>query len=190
MGQEKDDIELVERCKGGDDAAFEGLVRLYQDRIYSLCRYMLKNRHDAEDAAQDTFLKAYRNLSNFTPKAPFFTWLYRIAVNTCLDRQKRPLWQSLFKWSEKGEEEAIEIPSDKPSPEEICESHQLAAVLHAALNRLSPKLRAIIVLREIDGLSYEEIAEVLEVSVGTVKSRLSRAKEEMKQMMKFFREQK
>ncbi len=190
MGQESDDIQRIERCKSGDRAAFEELVRHYQDRIFSLCRYMLKNRHDAEDAAQDTFIKAYQNLRNFTPRASFYTWLYRIAVNTCLDRQKKPFFESLFKWSAHGEEATIELRSNKPSPEKIFETHQLADALHIALSRLSTKLRTVIILREIDGLTYEEIAEVLEVSVGTVKSRISRAKEEMKPLVKFFREQK
>jgi RNA polymerase sigma-70 factor, ECF subfamily len=190
MERKSDDIERAERFKSGDGAAFEELVQLYQDRIYSLCRYMLQNRHDAEDAAQDTFIKAYRNLQNFKSKASFYTWLYRIAVNTCLDRQKRPFWESLFKWSENGEESVIEIPSNKPSPEKLCETNQLADALQIALNTLSQKLRVVIILREIDGLAYEEIAEVLEVSVGTVKSRISRAKEEMKPLMKVFREQK
>ncbi len=190
MGQESNDIQRIERFKSGDKAAFEELVRDYQDRIFSLCRHMLKNRHDAEDAAQDTFIKVYRNLIQFSPKASFYTWLYRIAVNTCLDRQKRPFFGTLFRWSAQGEEPAVELWSNKPSPEKIFETHQLAEALHIALNKLSPKLRAVIVLREIDGLTYEEIAEVLEISVGTVKSRISRAKEEMKPLMKFFREQK
>ncbi len=189
MKQATADVERIKRFKSGDEEAFAELVRCYQDRIYSLCRYMLKNRYDAEDAAQDTFIKAYRNLRNFKPKASFYTWLYRIAVNTCLDRQKRPLFASLFKWSAHGEESTIEAQSNKPSPEEICETRQLGQALHIGLNRLSPKLRAVIFLREIDGLSYEEIAEVLEVSVGTVKSRISRAKEEMRRIMIFFREQ-
>ncbi len=129
-----------------------------------------------------------RNLRNFKPKASFYTWLYRIAINTCLDRQKRPLFASLFKWLAHGEESTVEAQSNKPSPEEICETRQLGQALHIGLNRLSPRLRAVIFLREIDGFPRRD-AEVLEVSVGTVKSRISRAKEEMRRMMIFFREQ-
>lgn len=151
---------------------------------------MLGNKHDAEDAAQDTFLKAYQNLKDFKPEASLYTWLYRIAVNTCLDYKKKPFFESLFKKSDEGEEFVIEPTSDEPSPEKNYESKQIQNALQEALRKLSPKLRAVIVLKEVEGLSYEEIADTLDISTGTVKSRISRARDELKNLMKNFTEQK
>ena len=96
MGNKSDESSLVDRFKNDEKAAFEELVLKYQDRIYNLCRYMLGNTSDAEDAAQDTFLKAYQKLKDFKPEASLYTWLYRIAVNTCLDYKKKPFFESFF----------------------------------------------------------------------------------------------
>ena len=177
IDKEFDELSIIDRFKNGDDSAFEGLVLKYQDMIFSLCRNILGNTHDAEDAAQDTFIKAYRNLNHFRPDASFYTWLYRIAVNTCLDYKKRPFFESFFKKSGEGEELVNEPSSDWPSPERLYESKQIGLALRESLGKLSLKLRTVIILKEIEGLSYEEIAEVLDVSIGTVKSRISRARE-------------
>jgi RNA polymerase sigma-70 factor (ECF subfamily) len=111
-------------------------------------------------------------------------------VNTCIDYKRIPLCESIFKSSETGEELVIEYPSDLPSPEKDYESKQINAALQRALRKLSPKLRAVIVLKEMEGLLYEEIAATLDVSIGTVKSRISRAREELKELLKDFTEQK
>ncbi len=184
------DILLIEKFKKGDESVFDRLVLKYQDKLYNLCRHMLGNADDAEDAAQDTFIKAYRNLSNFRPEVSFYTWLYRIAVNTCLDYRKRPFFESLFRKSDEGERYYLETASDEPSPEKLYESKQLGLALSKSLGKLSLKLRTVIILKEIEDLSYEEMAEVLDISIGTVKSRLSRAREELKKLLKEFREQK
>ncbi len=188
--RETDDTALVERFKNGDESAFEELVRAYQDRIYTLCRHMLGDIHDAEDAAQDSFLKAYQHLKSFVPEASLYTWLYRIAVNTCIDYRRKPFWESLFKRFAEGEEYLAEPPSGAPSPDRLYESKQMGDLLRQSLARLSPKLRSSIVLKEVEGLSYEEIAEVLDISMGTVKSRIARARDELKKMMKKYTEQK
>jgi RNA polymerase sigma-70 factor (ECF subfamily) len=184
MGVGSDELLIIERFKNGEKAAFEKLVLTYQDRIFNLCRYLLGNSHDAEDAAQDTFTKAYRNLNKFRPEASFYTWLYRIAVNTCLDYKKRPFFESLFRKSDEGEDYVLDPVSDEPSPEKLYESKQLGIALSKGLGKLSLKLRTVIILKEIEGLSYEAIAEVLDISVGTVKSRISRARAELKGLMK------
>ena len=184
MTEYPDDLPLIDRFKGGDQSAFEELVLKYQDRIYNLCRHMLGNTHEAEDAAQDTFLKAYQKLKDFKPEASLYTWLYRIAVNTCLDYKKRPFFESLFRKSDEDEEYILEPLSDEPSPEKLYESKQLGLALRKSLGKLSPKLKTVIILKEIEGLSYEEIVDILEISIGTVKSRISRAREELKEMMK------
>jgi RNA polymerase sigma-70 factor (ECF subfamily) len=189
MGNKPDESSIVDRFRKGEKSAFEELVLQYQDKIYNLCRHMLRNTHDAEDAAQDTFIKAYHNLDNFRPEASFYTWLYRIAVNTCLDYKKKPFFESFFKKADEGEEFIDEPASDRPSPEKLYESKQIGSALNNSIRKLPSKLRTAIVLKEIEGLSYEEIADILEVSTGTVKSRISRAREELKQHLKKFTEQ-
>jgi RNA polymerase sigma-70 factor, ECF subfamily len=190
MADHSDDHILLDRYKNGDQSAIEKLVLKYQDKIYNLCRHMLQDPSNAEDAAQDTFIKAYRNLKEFTPEASFYTWLYRIAVNTCLDYRKKPLFQSLFRSTDERVTYLVEQMSGEPSPERLYESKQMGHALQKSLTLLSPKLRAVIILKEIEGLSYEEIAEVLDTSIGTVKSRISRAREEFRKLMEEFREQK
>jgi RNA polymerase sigma-70 factor, ECF subfamily len=185
----EEDNSIIKKHKNGDPTAFEDLVLAYQDKIYNLCRYMLGNAHDAEDAAQDTFLKAYQALPKFRPEASLYTWLYRIATNTCIDYKRKPVFESLFGDSEEGERLVHDRASDAPSPEQLYQSKQIDQALKEGLGKLSSKLRAIIILKEIEELSYEEIADTLEISMGTVKSRIARAREELQKMMQKFREQ-
>jgi RNA polymerase sigma-70 factor (ECF subfamily) len=185
-----EDLELISSFKSGGKSAFETIIFNYQDRIYNLCRHMLGNAQDAEDAAQDTFLKAYQSLNDFKPNASLYTWLYRIAVNTCIDYRRRPFLESIFRRSDTGEEKVIEYASTSPSPEREYESKQMGHALKKGLAQLSRKLRTVIILKEVEGLSYEEIADVVDISTGTVKSRISRAREELKKLMKDFMEQK
>jgi len=187
---ETDILRLIERCKEGDTAAFAGLVHQYQDRIYNLCRHLLAQAQNAEDAAQDSFVKAYRGLGNFTPDASFYTWLYRIAVNTCLDYNKKPFFESLFKKKAGGEEFMPREPAHGFSPERLYEAKQMGQLLQVCLQSLSPKLKAVILLKEMEGFSYEEIAGIMDISLGTVKSRISRAREELREMMEKITEQK
>jgi RNA polymerase sigma-70 factor (ECF subfamily) len=189
MGNNSDELSIINRFKEGEESAFEELVLKYQDRIYNLCRHMLGNTHEAEDAAQDTFLKAYQKLKDFKPEAALYTWLYRIAVNTCLDYNKRPFFESLFRKAE-SDEFVDEPASDWPSPEKLYESKQIGLALNTSIKKLPIKLRTAIILKEIEGLSYEEIADILEISIGTVKSRISRARDELKKSLQKFREQK
>ncbi|MBI5635290.1 MAG: sigma-70 family RNA polymerase sigma factor [Nitrospirae bacterium] len=184
-----DTNDLIIAFQRGDRSAFEKIILEYQDRIYNLCLYMLGNKHDAEDAAQDTFIKAYQGLNDFKPEATLYTWLYRIAMNTCIDQKRRPFFESIFRRSVTGEEMVIDLPSESPSPEKDYESGQIQVALQQALKKLSPKLRAVIVLKELEGLSYEEMATTLDVSIGTIKSRISRARDELKILLKDFTEQ-
>lgn len=185
-----EDQNLIARFKEGDTSAFGDIVQKHQDKIFNLCRHMLGNAQDAEDAAQDVFLKAFQALPKFQPDASLYTWLYRIATNTCIDYKRKPIWESLFGSSEEGEKLVHDQASDAPSPEKLYQSKQIDYALKESLARLSPKLRAIIILKEIEELSYEEIADYLDISMGTVKSRISRAREELQELMKKFREQK
>jgi RNA polymerase sigma-70 factor, ECF subfamily len=176
--QPTDDIGLIELFKDGNRSAFEELVHKHQDRIYNLCRYMLQDTQDAQDAAQDVFLKAYRSLKAFKPDSSLYTWLYRIAVNTCLDykRKSRP---------ERLEDASLvdDLAATEPSPEQRYRSKEISEAIALALQELPEKLRAAIVLKEIEELSYEEIAAVLDTSLGTVKSRISRAREELRRLL-------
>jgi RNA polymerase sigma-70 factor (ECF subfamily) len=155
-----DDFDNIEEFKKGNASAFEGLLLKYQD----------------------TFVMAFQGLKGFTPAASFYTWLYRIAINTCLvHRRKTSLRTGLFVAD--GTNFLDTAPSQRPSPESDYETEQALHSLQASLNRLSGKLRIPLVLKEVEGLSYEEIAAALDVSAGTVKSRISRAREEMASMM-------
>jgi RNA polymerase sigma-70 factor, ECF subfamily len=187
--QRSDDLDLISRFNDGDTSAFAEIVNKYQDKVYNLCRHMLRNADDAEDAAQDVFLKAYQALPKFQPEASLYTWLYRIATNTCIDYKKKPIFESLFGDYGEGEILVHDRASDAPSPEKLYQSKQIDQALQESLGKLSLKLRAIIILKEIEELSYEEIAETLEISMGTVKSRIARAREELQKSMKKFREQ-
>jgi RNA polymerase sigma-70 factor (ECF subfamily) len=173
-----DDIDLIGRFKNGDRSAFEELLLKYQNRIYNLCRYMLRDAEEARDAAQDVFVKAYDSLKTYRPDSALYTWLYRIAVNTCLDYKKKSRPKSL------DDESAIDdLTSGEPSPERLYQSKETGQLIEAALKKLPEKLRAVIVLKEIEGLSYEEIADALGIFLGTVKSRMARAREELRRLL-------
>jgi RNA polymerase sigma-70 factor (ECF subfamily) len=174
-----DERDLIERSKKGDPSAFEALVRKYQDRVYNLCRYMLQDPTNAQDAAQDVFLKAYKALKDFRPDSSLYTWIYRIAVTTCLDYRKKSRREAF-----RTERLSEDLPSAEPLPEQLYESGEIPNSIQLALQKLPEKLKAAIVLREIEELSYEEIAEVLHTSTGTVKSRISRAREQLRHLLK------
>jgi RNA polymerase sigma-70 factor, ECF subfamily len=176
----QNDLDLIERLKGGDRKAFEELVHKYQDKIHNLCRYTLRDSQDSQDAAQDVFIKAYKKLADLRPDEPFlYAWLYRIAINTCFDYNKRSHPKPL-----EDETLAENVASSDPSPEHLYQSKETGRLIQASLARLPEKLRAAIVLKEIEALSYEEIAEVLDTSIGTVKSRISRAREELRRYLR------
>lgn len=188
MHEKKSDLHLIEKSLKGDGPAFEALVLRYQDRVFNICRYMLGER-DADDAAQETFIKAYRNLGSFTPSPGFSAWISRIAVNTCIDYRRRPSHLSLTAATPEGEEYTRELSSGAPGPESSLESKRAGLAVAEAIGRLPEKLRAVVVLNEIEGFSYEEVAAQLEIPVGTVKSRLSRAREVLRRLLSFAREQ-
>jgi RNA polymerase sigma-70 factor (ECF subfamily) len=139
---------------------------------------MLRDSRDAQDAAQEVFLKAYRGLKGFRPDVSLYTWLYRIAVNTCLD-YKRKSRREAFRNAPLTED----LPSDASFPEQLYESAEIHDSIQLALQKLPEKLKIAIVLREMEGLSYEEIAEVLRTPLGTVKSRISRAREQLRRLL-------
>ena len=184
MQQPDADAQLVERVKLGDVRAFEMLVVKYQRRIERLIGRMVRDVDIVEDIAQETFIRAYRALPQFRGDSAFYTWLYRIAVNTAkkalMDMKRNPLVsESALRSDDDGDEPSrteSEL-SDGETPEGILASKEIAAAVNSAVEALSDELRQAITLREIEGLSYEEIAEAMNCPIGTVRSRIFRARE-------------
>ena len=178
------DALLVERAKGGDKRAFEMLVVKYQRRIERLIGRMVRDVDLVQDIAQESFIRAYRALPKFRGDSAFYTWLYRIAVNTAkkaLVELKRDIVvsESALGSADNGDEtsRAENELSHGETPEAVLASKEIAAAVNAAIEALSEDLRQAIVLREIEGLSYEEISEVMNCPIGTVRSRIFRARE-------------
>ncbi len=172
-----DDKHIVAQARRGDLSAFEELVTRYEKRVYAVALRSSGSPEDAADITQEVFLKAWRSMENFRGDSGFSTWLFRITMNMCVDharhKQTQPQTQPLVH----GEaEEERPIPDTAPTPEEHLENSELGRELAAALDEVSDEHRRIVLLRDVSGMSYTEIAEVLEISEGTVKSRLSRAR--------------
>ncbi|MGQ9783451.1 MAG: sigma-70 family RNA polymerase sigma factor [Armatimonadota bacterium] len=184
---EKTDQAVVQQVLEGETDAFSELVQRYQDRIYSVALNYVSNPEDAMDIAQETFVKAYSNLNKFDSASAFYTWLYRIAVNTAIDflrkRKVRPA-DSLDdeKFTEIGfEPESRDRTID---PEEMAAQREQARILRKAISGLSNKLRTVLILHDVEGLSQEEVAQILRIPVGTVKSRVSRARAELRKVLR------
>ena len=177
------DLALVERTLAGDQRAYGLLVLKYQRRIQRLIGRMVRDVDLVEDIAQETFIRAYRALHQFRGDAQFYTWLYRIAVNTAkkslLELKKQP---AVLQGSQNSDEEdetswQKNEPSNDETPETLLAAKEVAAVVNAAMDELTEDLREAIVLREIEGMSYEEISVAMDCPIGTVRSRIFRARE-------------
>jgi len=179
------DLTLVERATAGDQRAFELLVLKYQRRIERLIGRMVRDTDLVEDIAQETFIRAYRALGQFRGDAQFYTWLYRIAVNTAkkalVDLKRDPLVsETALKAGADEEDETSAVENELTSaetPETVLAAKEIAATVNSAMEALPEELRQAVTLREIEGLSYEEIAEVMNCPIGTVRSRIFRARE-------------
>ena len=174
-----DEKQIIEKVLAGDNNAFGELVEAYQDKVYNLALRMCGNADDAFDLAQDAFFRAWRGLSGFQFESAFSTWLFRLTSNVCLDwlraKKRRPT-VSLTTLDDEGEEVQMEIRDPGKSPEELLLAAEDREALAKAMNQLPVEYREILTLRAIDDLSYTEIAEILHLREGTVKSRLSRAR--------------
>ena len=184
------DAWLVERAVAGDKKAFELLVIKYQRRIQRLIGRMVRDVDLVEDIAQETFIRAYRALAQFRGDAQFYTWLYRIAVNTAkkflMDLKRNPtVSENSFKSDDDDETSPIENELTSPdTPDAVLASKEIAQIINAALEALPEELRQAITLREIEGFSYEEIADAMNCPIGTVRSRIFRAREAISQKVK------
>lgn len=180
--------ELIRRAQKGDNDAFEALLRLHEKRVYNLCLRMSGNENDALDLSQEAFIKAWRALGQYQFEASFSTWLFRLTSNVCLDflrRKKRRQELSLTENYEDSEEGAeLSLPDVQPLPEEQAITNEARRELAQAMARLAPDHREILQLRVVEDLSYEQIAEILDIRIGTVKSRLARARLSLRKILK------
>ncbi|MFO7945707.1 MAG: sigma-70 family RNA polymerase sigma factor [Armatimonadota bacterium] len=176
------DHELVAKAKNGDRASFDALVREHYRLVYNTAYRMMSDHEAAEDATQAAFVRAFGAIERFRGTAAFSTWLYRIVTNVCLDmlRARRDDVDSLEIEYDEDEAHRRPLPDESAEPASRAQQVERQRVVHEAIGRLTPQYRAVIVLYDIRGFSYEEISDILEVPLGTVKSRLSRARDALK----------
>lgn len=175
------EADIIKKCKKGDRDAFDELVKMYQNKVVNIAYGMLSDSDDALDAAQEVFIKVYRGLDSFQEKSSFSTWIYRITSNVCADilrKRQRSIVAVSINQSE--DEKVMEIKDDAPTPEEYSELSERQAAVREALADIKDEYREIITFFDIEGLSYEKISDILKIPVGTVKSRLNRARAALK----------
>ena len=178
--------ELVSQARAGDTAAFEQLMLDNQDRVYTLCLRMTGDREDALDLAQETFLNAWRGLSSFQGNSSFSTWVYRLASNACIDflRKRKRRQQGEAPLSLDDDEAPLPQPADpRGTPEDELERRELRRAVERGLQALPEHHRQVLIMRELSGLSYQEIGAVLNLDLGTVKSRIARARMALKNIL-------
>lgn len=177
---------LIRRAQRGDADAFEQLLLEHQKNVYNLCYRMAGNPDDAMDLSQETFLRAWRCLDQYQFASAFSTWLYRLCSNICIDflrKRRRQQTVPLTFEDADGEEQTYAVPDAQPLPEEQVELKLTREILQAAMTQLLPEHRAVLQLRVVNEMSYEQIADVLDIQIGTVKSRLSRARNQLKKIL-------
>jgi RNA polymerase sigma-70 factor, ECF subfamily len=186
------DLALVGRVKAGDVSAYEELVRMYDRRVFRIAQHITQNREDAEDVVQDAFLKAYQNLDRFKGDSKFYTWLVRIAVNEALMKLRKRRNSRVVSMDDDVETEEGSMPREfadwSPNPEQLYGQDETAEILRKTIQGLPPTFRTVFVLRDVEGLSTEETAQMLDLSVPAVKSRLLRARLQLRERLaKFFK---
>jgi RNA polymerase sigma-70 factor (ECF subfamily) len=182
------DFELVRRCQRetgtARDVAFQSLFENYRDRVFNLALRLLGNAADAEDVAQEAFVAVFRKIHEFRFSSRFYTWLYRVVFNLCADQRRKGLGAATPVTGESGAQLLARVADPNPGPtESLGEDEERRQTVERALRHLSDPLRAAVVLRYIEDMPYDEIAEVLGISLGTVKSRLNRAHEQLEQAL-------
>lgn len=190
---EDPDWAVVRQVQAGDVAAYDRLILKYRERLYSVVYNLTSNREDASDLTQDAFIKAFRSINTFKGRSSFFTWIYRIAVNASLSHLKKNRLRRFFSLDEMDESasnsELLANLAEKQGTEKSALLHELQEKLNEALQKLSPKHRTVVVLFEIEGLSHQEIADITKTSVGTVRSRLHYAKQQLQANLSGYLEQ-
>lgn len=179
-----DDQRLIAECLQGHTAAFGGLVRRYQERLFHSVYRLLENAEDAQDVVQEAFLSAYQSLGTFKGDSLFFTWLYRIAVNTAISLKRKR--RAMVSMETGGNGEPTREPIDRSvdtQPGHALEQAEQGRRVHQALNRLSTEHRAVLIMKDMEGHKYETMAEILQVPIGTIRSRLHRARLELRELL-------
>ncbi len=194
MTEKHDEFTLIRKAIEGDESSFEALILSCKGKAYNLAYRYMKNEEDALDALQESFIKIYRNLATFNFRSKFDTWVYRVVANTCSDmlrkNKARPIGSNIVSiYGENSDENEyeIEIADNSDNPEISYEKKEESNYILQCLNKLPEQHREILILRDIRGFSYEEIAEIIDCSIGTVKSRISRARLKLKEI--YIREQ-
>src|SRR5881275_1244479 len=186
-GPVTEELALVRAAKAGDDSAFEELIRRYDRNVFRIAQHITQNREDAEDVVQDAFFKAYSNLEQFQGQSKFYTWLVRIAVNEALMklRRRRPERTVSLDEEVKTEDDSLprEVADWSPNPEQQYSQAELREILSRTIQGLPPGFRTVFVLRDVEGLSTEETAEALDLSITAVKSRLLRARLQLRERL-------
>jgi RNA polymerase sigma-70 factor (ECF subfamily) len=190
-----EELVLVTAAKAGDVGAFEELVRRYDRNVFRIAQHITQNREDAEDVVQDAFLKAYENLPQFQMQSKFYTWLVRIAVNEALMKLRRRRPERMVSLDEEVRTEEDSMPREiadwSPNPEQQYNQAELKDILGKTIQGLPPSFRTVFVLRDVEGLSTEETAEALNLSIPAVKSRLLRARLQLRERLnKYFKARK
>jgi RNA polymerase sigma-70 factor (ECF subfamily) len=182
-----DDLELVRACKKGDVAAFEQLVKRHGGRLLRVSQTVTHNREDSEDAVQEAFLKAFQNLANFREDSQFSTWLIRITVNQSLMKLRKQRTRKEVSLDEDfqavGDVPPLDVPDRAPNPEQLCWASELRDILVRTVEDLRPILRTVFVLRDVEGLSIEQTAQVLNLSPAAVKARLRRVRLQLRERL-------
>ncbi|MET3730235.1 RNA polymerase sigma-70 factor (ECF subfamily) [Fictibacillus halophilus] len=176
---------MVTQVKKGDQEAFEGIVDLFKDKIYRHCFRMVGNGHEAEDLAQETFLRAYRNIGKYNSEYKFSTWIFRIATNLCIDRLRKKKPDYYLDAEVPGTEGATmysQLSSEEPLPEEVVTENEEWNELQAEIMKLPEKYRTAILLKYVEDLSLEEISKIMDIPVPTVKTRIHRGREALKKV--------
>jgi RNA polymerase sigma-70 factor (ECF subfamily) len=188
-----EEMQLVRRAKRGDDSAFEELVRRYDRNVFRIAQHITQNREDAEDVVQEAFLKAYGNLTRFQEQSKFYTWLVRIAVNEALMKLRRRKPERTVSLDEEVKTEDDSLPREvadwSPNPEQMFNQAELRDILTRTIQGLPAGFRTVFVLRDVEGLSTEETAQALELSIPAVKSRLLRARLQLRERLNRFFQQ-
>lgn len=177
--------ELIEMAGNGDLKAYEKIIELYEKKVFSIIYHMTKNESDIPDIAQEVFIKIYKNLSKFKKQSSLYTWIYRITVNVCIDemkKKKKVIYLNDTIKTEDGEYE-VQIADDGKSLEETIEEKETRIKLKNYIKELPEKQRIILILRDIKGFTYMEIAEILKMNLGTVKSQINRARVALKKIL-------
>jgi RNA polymerase sigma-70 factor (ECF subfamily) len=181
----QDDATLIALCLSGDTSSFGVLVRRYQDRLYNSVYRLVDHPDDAQDVVQEAFLNAYQSLESFKGDALFFTWLYRIAFNTAISLKRKQRVTLSIDASQDSDGHGIDPhdPADDAHPGWAMEQAEQERKIHAALVRLSSEHRTVLVMKDMEGRKYEDMAELLDVPIGTIRSRLHRARLELRQLL-------